>query len=72
MSTKRRDVPFSHLATPLVKACVDGKVNKLRVNQHAFHSFSVRNHAGMGPLGHFIIATAPALQQNNKEIFVAG
>ena len=45
---------------------------QLRVNQHAFHSFRVRNHAGIGPLRHFIIATISALHQNKKGIFVAG
>ena len=70
--TKQRNVPSPHLATAPVKASVDGKVRKsaikvthplsITVNQHAFHSFGVRNHTGIGPLGHFIIATAPALQ----------
>ena len=31
----------------------------------------MRNHAGMGPLCHFIIATVSALQENNKGISVA-
>ena len=45
---------------------------QLRVNEHAFYSFRVRNHAGMGPLGHFIIATAPLYSEMTKEFLLLG